>query len=160
MIEAPRVHPADIEAIALRVVEMLADPVQNTLPRSATTAPSPDGFYATAADIARRCGVSAAWVRANAAALGGVRIGNGSRPRHRFNVAVADERIAAMRSDVKPGPIQPAQPPRARRRQRSSEPDTPLLSIKGRAEPVQSAHNPKRRGAAVTAPGMATGGSS
>ena len=136
MTETARLHPDDIEAIAESVTERMIDALADggnelTLPRKSVR--EDRAFSASARDIASRCNLSADWVRRNAAALGGVRIGNGNRPRHRFNVAVTDERIATMRADIERLRAQPAKPPRQRRQRRASQPDRPLLPIKGRS---------------------------
>jgi hypothetical protein len=121
-----RLHPDDIKQVAHLVIEGLSE-------REMTTRQSAVAFDATADDIARLLGKKAAWVRKNAAALGGVRIGRGNKPRHHFNIEIAAERIAAMGRDNRDAP--PANGPRDRvhrSRRRAPDPTVPLLPIKGR----------------------------
>lgn len=77
-----RLHPDDVRAIAEAVADLLATgrerPVEVRL--------------ADAAEIAEAYRVTAGYVRANAARLGAVRIGNGPRPRLRFDPEVVAER--------------------------------------------------------------------
>jgi hypothetical protein len=77
-----------IEAIARRVVELLQDAPGRATPR-----------LVSAAEIARRFDVTRQWVYENGDRLGAVRLGNGARPRLRFDprrveaaLAGADER--------------------------------------------------------------------
>lgn len=133
MTDAVRVHPEDREAIAARTAQLVLDAIRRDVESSdgaASTTQPGGGFTATPADVARRHGVSADWVRANAAALGGVRIGTGKKPRHRFNLAITDNRIAAMHSDPEAHPPKPAEP-KPRRRRKVEQSDVPLLPIKG-----------------------------
>ena len=117
--------PAEIEALAMRVADLV------TARLLGKTAPDGGNYDATADDIAGRHGVSASWVRANSAALGGVRIGTGPKPRHRFNVAVVEKRIAAMRSDTKDQSSARREPKRNRRPATVSQSKVPLLPIRG-----------------------------
>jgi hypothetical protein len=68
-----------------------------------------------AATIAGTLGVARSWVYANANALGGQRIGNGSKPRLRFDLATAQAAFTTAEPEQ-------AQRPPARRRRRSSSP--------------------------------------
>jgi hypothetical protein len=69
-----------IEAIARRVSELLQESAAPVQPR-----------MVSAAEIARRFDVTRQWVYENAARLGAVRLGQGARPRLRFDPA----RVAA-----------------------------------------------------------------
>ena len=134
MSDAVRLHPDEHEAIALRTAQLVLDALQhdNDESHDHRRKGQPDtGFNATAADIARRHGVSARWVRENAAVLGGVRLGTGEKPPHRFNVAITDMRIGAMRSSSEARPSERAEPIRKGRR-KVGRTDVPLLPIKGR----------------------------
>ena len=116
--------PAEIEALAMRVAD-LADcaPVGED---------RPDGgnYDATADDIAgRHPGQCVLGARGPSAALGGVRIGTGPKPRHRFNVAVSERRVAAMRSDAKTESSARREPKRNRRPATVSQSKVPLLPI-------------------------------
>src|SRR3954452_9001910 len=44
-----------------------------------------------ASEVAKRCGVTRGWVYEHAAELGALRLGNGRRPRLRFDPRVVDE---------------------------------------------------------------------
>jgi hypothetical protein len=120
-----RLHPDDVETVARRVVE---------LQRAESVPEGGENDYAThARTLATRYGVTPEWVRYNARKLGGVPLGDGPRPRWRFNVAVADGRIAAMRALSDPSEPPPAEKskPRGRKRQTDTQ-DTKLLPIKGK----------------------------
>src|SRR4051812_34634290 len=64
---------ADVEAVALRVIELLRGEGLE----------SPE--LVPAGELGRRLGRSPAWVRANAERLGVVRLGDGPRPRLMFD---------------------------------------------------------------------------
>lgn len=115
MTEDARLHPDDLAKIALSVTEALIERSYD-LGGRLERAPHPATFTATAEDIAQLCGVAAVWVRQHAAGLGGIRIGTGPRPRHRFNPATAVERMARMGG----APAQAAKPePKQRPRRRT-----------------------------------------
>ena len=78
-----KLAPEAIDAIARRVVELLA---QRTPERRELV---------DAAELARRLGVERSWVYTHAIQLGAIRLGNGRRPRLRFDPQVAIERIRA-----------------------------------------------------------------
>ena len=120
-----RVRADDLRAVR----EAVTRAVEDHLDLLAHTERS-GGLNATAVDIAHRDGVSPAWVRANADALGGVRLGTGSKPRLRFNVDTVDVRIAAMgrNSDDRGANTMPLP---HKRRPRPSNTEVPLLPIKG-----------------------------
>lgn len=80
--------PESIEAIARRVAELVRNPdsVQ----------------FIDAVEVAHRFGVSREWVYAHAEELGAVRLGDGSRPRMRFDVHKVSEWFGSSRSSRKP----------------------------------------------------------
>ena len=78
-----RLHPEDVQAIAQAVVALLREPAATAVPR-----------LVDAAEVARRFDVGVEWVRENADRLGAVRLGDGPRPRLRFD----PERVAAALS--------------------------------------------------------------
>jgi len=124
-------HPDDLDAIADRVAsEVLARLTDIPELQEAARARN---FDATAEDIARRHGLTAAWVRTNAAMLGGVRIGTGPKPRHRFNAEIAEAHIASMCSGRDDRPLNTAPKVRKRRR-RTADTHVPLLPITGRVQ--------------------------
>lgn len=129
---ALRLHTDDVDAIAQRVVELLDERAQPASPMLPERSPSQDGFGATAEEVAQRYDVKAVWVRANAVALGGRRLGTGPKAPHRFNMQAVDERIAALQ----PGRPHPPASPRQPQSRRCSRPsNVPLLPIKGRVPP-------------------------
>jgi len=87
---------ATIEAIARRVVELLSE-----------TSRADTATLLSAEQVAKQFGVSRAWVYENANRLGAIRIGEGSRPRLRFD---SDEVARCMSSAAR----QPADAPAPR----------------------------------------------
>jgi hypothetical protein len=79
-----------------------------------------DGTMLTAAQVARRFNVERSWVYAHAEELGVVRLGDGPRPRLRFDPAVVARRLVAAPGRV-PAP----------RTSTSRKADVPLLPING-----------------------------
>jgi hypothetical protein len=134
--------PESVEAIAVRVVELLEE-------RGPGTAAGQEMI--TAEEVARRFGVKAAWVRRNADRLGAVRLGDGPRARLRFD----PERVAAALSSRSNGVASdpPAVgsptgiPPRRRRRSRSASGGNPPASS------LRSAPLPKAAPATRQRPG-------
>jgi hypothetical protein len=92
------------EAIAAKVIEI----VQRELGVSATP---PHVELIDAREVARRSGFSRAWVYENAGRLGAVRVGDGRRPRLRFDARVV-ARVLKARSTRRPAaPDEPEPPP-------------------------------------------------
>jgi hypothetical protein len=85
-----------------------------------------------AAELAERLGVDRSWVYEHAAELGARRLGEGSRPRLRFDVAEAERRLASCSASR--GSTAPAERvverSAARRRRRGSGSGAPLLPIR------------------------------
>jgi hypothetical protein len=121
-----RLDPETVERIALRVVELLErrDLQQREL--------------VDAAELARRFGIERSWVYSHAIELGAVKLGNGAKPRLRF-----DPQIAA-RVLRKVGEVPAADPP-ARSGERAAQPrgsegKVELLPIRGgESEPPSAA---------------------
>lgn len=120
-----RLDPADVELIARRVVELL---------RSEADAPAAE--LLSAADVARRFGVARDWVYANADRLGALRLGDGERPRLRFDPERVRQALegatrggASSESQHAGSPV-PAGRAGARRR-RASSASADLLPIRG-----------------------------
>jgi len=90
-----RLHPDDIEAVAVRVVELLREE-QLTTPG-----------HVDAAELAKRLGRSRDWVYEHADELGALRT-DGKRSRLLFDPAEAVARM--RRKSVKPEPPKPARP--------------------------------------------------
>jgi hypothetical protein len=99
---------ATVEAIAQRVADLLRDDRLGS-------------DHIDAAEVARRFGVSREYVYAHADELGAVRLGDGDKPRLRFDPATVFERLAAR-------PAPSAAPPRATPRRRRAGAD--LLPIR------------------------------
>lgn len=99
------------DALADRVVERLAALLENR----------PAGDLIDAAEVARRFNVDRTWVYDHADELGAIRLGNGDRPRLRFDAAVVVESLAA-----RPSPVAKARPRPSR-----SRPNGELLPIRG-----------------------------
>jgi DNA-binding transcriptional ArsR family regulator len=117
MTEPVTLAPAAVEAVARRVVELLAD--EHATP--------PTARLLDAADLADLLGVSRATVYEHADALGAVRIGDGPRGRLRFDAETA---LAAWQTRDREPALEPVpRPPRRRTRTRGPE----LLPIRGRA---------------------------
>lgn len=109
--------PEAVEAVARRVVELLAE--QRT--------PTGDRLV-DAAELAGLLGVERGWVYDNAEHLGAIRLGDGGRPRLRFNVerALAAWQHHGGRTEPKSEQTTP------RRRHRPASSGS-LLPIRGRA---------------------------
>ena len=101
-----------IDAIATRVVELLEQ------------RPGAPGLV-DAAELARRLGVTRAWVYEHATELGAIRLGSGPSPRLRFD---PDEAMAAMKPDT-PEPKAPTSKRRSSRPRWTPEPPVPLLPV-------------------------------
>jgi hypothetical protein len=80
--------PESVEAIAQRVAELVRDPTAVQ--------------FIDAAEVARRFGVSREWVYAHAEELGAVRVGDGPRPRWRFDVQKVTERFGSWAGSREP----------------------------------------------------------
>ena len=132
LVSAPvRIAAEDLEQLAVRVAELVLERMGD--------APAPGGSpqLVDAAEIARRFGLSAATVREHADRLGVIRVGDGPKPRMRFD----PERVAAALADCSPDrrspePEVPAQPT-VRRRRRAPRAGTgpQLLPIRGARAP-------------------------
>jgi hypothetical protein len=117
-----RMHPADLERLADMIASRLAElPVE-----------PPAGELVDAQEVARRVNVAPRWVRDHAAELGAVRVGDGPRPRLRFDPASVAEALTAR--SVSKGSPAPDRPVR-RRGSRSAPADGsagyPLLPVRG-----------------------------
>jgi hypothetical protein len=97
-----------IDAIARRVVEMLADCHDQHDPTRAA--------LIDATQVARQCGRSRAWVYDNADLLGAIRVGSGPRPRVLFDPRLVAERLTSC--SARRGSPEPPDPIPTRERQR------------------------------------------
>jgi hypothetical protein len=112
--------PGDIELLAEQLAELLANRAMESRQM---------GQLVDAAAVARLLGVSRATVYAKADELGAIRIGNGKRPRLRFDPA----RIVANGLAESGGPRKSRR--RRPRRRVSQPPNSGLLPIQGRRSP-------------------------
>ena len=145
---APRLHPDDLTALADLIPErVLAAFAEDRRPDE-------EERWLTAAEVARRFRISPEWVRENAERLGALRLGDGPRPRLRFDPERVAEELSARpvrgRSDAPDRP--PERVPR-RRRSRGSGKRTGLLPVFEVDSPAKSE---KAAGRRANAPGPAT----
>jgi hypothetical protein len=128
-----------VEAIARRVVELL-----RSEPYTPATAPVGERLL-TAAEVARWWGVERSWVYQHALRLGVIRLGDGPRPRLRFDPALVSRRLGDPKrptaSDV--------------RRSARIDVNTPLLPILGEPEVTSNSPNEIRPDGATTPPATA-----
>jgi hypothetical protein len=100
-----RLDADDIEAVALRVAELVREQTEAA------------ARYVDATDLARILGVERDWVYARASRLGAVRLGDGPKARLRFDVRRVQELLAAgSRSEPRPAEPSPGRRARARAR--------------------------------------------
>lgn len=88
-----RLAPESIEALASRLSELLGRPAES--PGSDDS----EQRMLTAAEVSRLWGISRRWVYENAEALGARRLGDGSRPRLRFDPEEVADRLRSARAD-------------------------------------------------------------
>lgn len=110
--EEVRLAPESIEALAVRLAELLGPPAER------------DDFddsrrMLTAAQVSRLWGVSRRWVYEHARDLGAQRLGDGPRPRLRFDPEEVAERLRKVRSDED----RSLEGPRRRHKRRPGKPD-------------------------------------
>jgi hypothetical protein len=119
------------QRIAARVLELLAEGLADLLAAPPTAAPA--ARLVDAATVARELAVSHSFVYEHAAELGAERIGEGQRPRLRFdldrahaawNARQSNERSSAARSPMATGAA-------TRRRRARSGTESHLLPIRG-----------------------------
>ena len=123
---AAELTPDAIERVAQRVVQLLHHhPIDDT--------GSPD--LLDAGQLARRLGVTRSWVYENAVQLGAIPLGDGPRPRLRFDLAIATQAFRARQRRSEPVPVSDTPRPRPTRR-RHTPSTVPLLPI----------HEPRTRG--------------
>lgn len=104
----PGLEPDTVELLARRIVQLLAQHL--TSPPSAGP---PAGRLLTAAQVSAWWGVSRGWVYEHATQLGAVRIGEGERPRLRFDPDRVAEHLNQPPAGPPPTP-NPAPPMRRR----------------------------------------------
>lgn len=118
-----KLDPQAIEAISRRVVELLDG---KGLRRRELV---------DAAELARRLGIERSWVYSHAIELGAVKLGEGPKPRLRFDPEIADRVVQKW------GKSRAADPPtrsgeRAGQPEGKPESDVPLVPIDGQGNPA------------------------
>jgi hypothetical protein len=138
-------HDRPLHGMALRLAPdqlvELADLVAERLQRvqQAPAPPASAPCLVNASTVAEAIGMSAPWVREHAAELGGQRMGDGPRPRLRFDLEKARAAWAARSASERPSvPDSAPQPGSRRRRSTPSGSSVPLLPVRG-AEEVRRA---------------------
>jgi hypothetical protein len=138
-----RIHPDDLAALADLVAERLAGNLDH-----------PHVSLVDAHNVAAQFGLTAAWVRENADRLGAIRLGDGPRPRLRFDPATVATALKSQCSREEPDG------PGARSRQRVQEcgasrpaaEDPGLLPLRT----LKSSSRNKLPGRCANTPGQAT----
>jgi hypothetical protein len=120
---AAELTPETIERIAQRVVHLLRQEPQAT--DGDATAPQD---LMDAGQLAKHLGLTRTWVYEHANQLGAIQLGDGPRPRLRFDPTLAQEALRARRRRGESEPAKmPPRPGRPRRRPTSTS--APLLPI-------------------------------
>jgi hypothetical protein len=88
----------------------------------------------TAEQLARHLGLNRAWVYEHATELGAIQLGNGPRPRLRFDAQLAAQALQGRRRRNEPAAVEKPQPRPTRRRRPPTT--VPLLPV----------HEPRTRG--------------
>jgi len=106
-VSAPvRFAAEDLELLAERVAELVLERMSDT------ATPGSSVELVDAAEIAQRFGLTAATVRARADTFGAIRVGDGPKPRLRFDSELVAAALASGSTDRRsPDPEVPAQPP-------------------------------------------------
>jgi len=115
-----KLDPQATEAIARRVVELLE---RRGLQRRELV---------DAAELARRLGIERSWVYTHAIELGAVKLGNGAKPRLRFDPEIAARVLRKV--DGKPAADPPARSGKRASQPRGSKGKAELLPIRGPGE--------------------------
>jgi len=129
---AAEIAPETIERIAQRVVQLMRHEPEahdEGLPAARD--------LMDASQLARHLGLTRAWVYEHAEQLGAIQLGDGPRPRLRFDPQTAKQALHDRQRRHEPAPMQAANEPRpGRPRQRRAPASVPLLPI----------HEPRTRG--------------
>jgi hypothetical protein len=86
-----RLHPETAERLAIRVAALLVKHLERSQP---TTTPAEEPRLLSAAEVSRWWGVHRGWVYEHAQELGAIKIGDGERPRLRFDPERVARRLA------------------------------------------------------------------
>jgi hypothetical protein len=121
---AAELTPEAIEQIAHRVAELLR---QNQPGHAAATSAS--GQLLDASQLARQLGTTRAWVYEHANELGAITLGDGPRPRLRFDPETAAQALQARRGPKPARPPAESDEPRPGRPRRRPQSTVPLLPV-------------------------------
>lgn len=127
---AAELAPETIERIAQRVAQLLQHEPQPSDDRPAASRDLVD-----AGQLAKHLGLTRAWVYEHAQDLGAIQVGNGPRPRLRFDPQIAKEALRARQRRAEPKPVT-TPTPRPGRPRRPTTASVPLLPV----------HEPRHRG--------------
>ena len=117
-----RLDPRDVEVIAERVAELVLAELEPRRPRS----------LMDANEVAAFLSVDPEWVRDHASVLGGVRLGNGAKPRLRFRLEAIENYL--LTRAAQPENPEPKLGVSRRRRRKASGDLGSLLPIRGGSE--------------------------
>lgn len=160
---AARLHPDDLAAIIIGVTEGVLSARDWSCPgsrssaavgRRETQAERPEVLL-TAREVAARFGVSAEWVRDHQAELGVVRLGDGPRPRLRFESGKVAEALTRRSESERPAEADPPVAPGERTSVAPADVGSALDSLPVR-ELQPRATTRKAAGRRANAPGPAT----
>jgi hypothetical protein len=129
---AAELTPDAIEQVAQRVAQLLRHDQPPTADQDEAH-PKP-AHLLTAEQLARHLGLNRAWVYEHAAELGAIQLGNGPRPRLRFDAQLAAQALQARRRNEPTATSEKPRPAQTRRRRTPST--VPLLPV----------HEPRTRG--------------
>lgn len=130
---AAELAPETIERIAQRVAQLLRHEPP-PLDDDRATVPAAQRDLMDAEQLAKHLGLTRAWIYEHAQDLGAIQVGNGPRPRLRFDPALAREALHARQRREEPTSA-PTRPP-GRPRRRPTTTSVPLLPV----------HEPSTRG--------------
>ncbi len=129
---AHQLTPETIEQIARRVTQLLREPTEHHASEPHAGSQQPTGLL-TATQLAHKLGVNRSWVYQNAHKLGAITLGNGPKPRLRFDPQTTTTILTANNT-----PTAAAVPAAKRTSQRGrprkqAPPTVPLLPIHPRS---------------------------
>jgi hypothetical protein len=146
-VDYPLLDTALVEAVAVRVTELLADQLQ---PSPAPPAAQGPARRLTAAEVSEWWGLQRGWVYQHATELAVIRIGDGQRPRLRFDPDKVARYLETQPQT--PTPSSSCQPVRARR-SRPMRADAPRLAFRADSELSSQHNNQEVAGRRANAPG-------
>jgi len=129
---AAELTPDAIEQVAQRVAQLLRH--EQSPPAHAPVEAHSPAHLLTAEQLARHLALNRAWVYEHATELGAIQLGNGPRPRLRFDAQLAAQALQARRRRNEPTAA--GERPRPGPTRRRTPPTVPLLPV----------HEPRTRG--------------